>query len=85
MSLTLIHFDTFGDGILRIWSTKILTSIITKSDLYYVCKANDASDFARWVHWMCLENLNFKYEWAYSATRNLEIDCKLFSKLIFQI
>ena len=34
---------------------------------------------------MYLENLNFKYEWAYSAIGNLEIDRNLFSKLIFRI
>ena len=34
---------------------------------------------------MYLENLNFKYKWAYLATRNLAIDRNLFSELIFQI
>ena len=76
---------TFGDDILRIWFTKILTSIVANSNLYYVCKANVASDIAGWVLWMYLENLKFKYEWAYSAVRNLEIDRNLFSELIFQI
>ena len=65
---------TFGDGILRIWFTKVLNSIIANSNLYYVCKVNVTSDIARWVLWVCLENLNFKYEWAYLAVRILEID-----------
>ena len=73
MSFALIP-GTFGYGFLRIWFTKIPTSIIANSNLYYVCKINVASDFARWVFWMWLENLNFKYEWAYLAIRNLEID-----------
>jgi len=38
---------TFGDGILHISFTKILTLIIANGNLYYVCKVNAASDFAR--------------------------------------
>ena len=34
---------------------------------------------------MYLENLNFKYEWAYLAIGNLEIDRYLFSKLTLRI
>ena len=34
---------------------------------------------------MYLENLNFKYEWAYLFVKHLEIDRNLFSKLNFQI
>ena len=32
-----------------------------------------------------LRNLNFKYEWAYLAIGNFEIDCNLFSKLTLRI
>jgi len=32
-----------------------------------------------------LRNFNFKYEWAYSAIGNLEIDRNFFSKVTFRI
>ena len=34
---------------------------------------------------MCLEKLNFRTNWAYLVSRNLEIDCNLFSKLILEV
>ena len=46
VSFALIR-GTFGDDILRISFTKILTSIIAISNLYYVCKANAASNITR--------------------------------------